>query len=84
MPENPRLSSLGMNGILSERSGGLFRHFPNMVDGHIRHATGLKPLALAQGVGSLLSETMPEPGILILLGLELDRDILENWVRSKR
>ncbi|MGD0625322.1 MAG: hypothetical protein ABSB32_11455 [Thermodesulfobacteriota bacterium] len=26
MPENPRLSSLGMNGILSERSGGLFLH----------------------------------------------------------
>ena len=26
MPENPRLLSLGMNGILSERSGGLFRH----------------------------------------------------------
>ena len=26
MPENPRLFSLGMNGILSERSGGLFRH----------------------------------------------------------
>jgi hypothetical protein len=23
MPENPRLLSLGMNGILSERSGGL-------------------------------------------------------------
>jgi len=42
-----------------------------MVDGRIRHATGLKPLALAQGVGSLLSETMPEPGILILLRLGL-------------
>jgi hypothetical protein len=26
MPENPRLLNLGMNGILSERSGGLSRH----------------------------------------------------------
>jgi len=50
MPENPRLLSLGMNGILSERSGGLFRHtlaWPKVMTGM---PAGLKPWALVQGV----------------------------------
>jgi len=51
MAENPRLLSLGMNGILSERSGGL-SGMSGMAEGHDRYARGLKPWALAQGVGS--------------------------------
>ena len=52
MPENPRLSSLGMNGILSERSGGCISGMSGMAEGHGRYARGLKPRALARGVGS--------------------------------
>ena len=59
MPENPRLLSLGMNGILSKRSQvepgeaeSLFRHslaWPKVMPGM---PGDLKPWALAQGVGS--------------------------------
>ena len=62
MLENPRLLNLGVNGILSKRSqvepGGAerFPAWPSMVKIHARHATDLKPQALARGVGSLAQE----------------------------
>jgi len=50
MPENPRLSSLGMNGILSERSGGLSRHILAWSKVMPVYARGLKPRSLDRGV----------------------------------
>ncbi len=54
MPENPRLSSLGMNGILSKRSGGLSRQslaWSKVMPGM---PAGLKPRALDRGVVHLI------------------------------
>jgi len=52
MPENPRLSSLGMNGILSKRSGSFFRHGLAWAKVMPGRPAFQKPWALAQG-GSL-------------------------------
>src|SRR4030042_176174 len=54
MPENPRLSSLGMNGILSKRSGGFFRHGLAWAKVMPGRPAFQKPWALAQG-GSFLT-----------------------------
>jgi hypothetical protein len=54
MPENPRLSSLGMHGILSKRNGGFFRHGLARAKVMPGRPAFQKPWALAQG-GSFIS-----------------------------